>query len=63
MTKTKMRFMLEMSVDLLQMIHASICRSKINRDKKIEIAEDIQKIQSKMFLLDRKLKGVKMNAR
>lgn len=60
MTKAKMRLYLEMTMDLLQRVHGSICRSDINRDKKLEISEDIQKIESKIFLLDRKLKEVKM---
>jgi DNA-binding protein len=63
MTKAKMRLLLEMSVDLLQRVHGNICRSNINRDEKIQIAEDITEIIRKLFLLDRKLKDVKINGR
>ena len=63
MTKAKMRLLLEMTVDLLQRLHSNVCRSNMSREKVRDIAEDIQEIERKIFLLDRKLKGVKMNDR
>ena len=63
MTKAKMRLYLETTVDFLQRVHTSICNSGINRDKRIEISADIQEIERQIFLLDRKLRGVKFNDR
>ena len=63
MSKAKMRLYLEMAFDLLQRVHTSICHSGVNREKKLEISEDIQKIESQIFLLDKKLREVKINDR
>ena len=63
MTKAKMRLLLEMVAVLLQRLRLNICKSNIGREEVRDIAKDIQEIERKIFLLHRKLKGVKMNDR
>lgn len=63
MTKAKMRLLLEIVIDLLQKVASNICRSNIERPKRLDIVEDIQEIEKLIFLLDKKLKEVKFNDR